>query len=54
MNFCGHTYILFLSGTGAVGSPACVGTSPRHSQEHHTESSAGKFGSPPAAVAAVS
>lgn len=53
INFCWHTYILFLSGIGAVGSPACVWTSPRHLHEHHSESSPGRFGSPPAAVAPV-
>lgn len=41
------THVLFLSGTGAAGSPACVGTSPWHLHWHRPESGAGRFGSPP-------
>lgn len=45
--FCLYTYVLFLSGTGAVGSPACVGTSPWHLHWHRPASGAGRVGSPP-------
>lgn len=38
-----------LSGTGAAGSPACVGTSPWHLHWHRPESGAGRVDSPPAA-----
>lgn len=48
-----HTYMLFLFGTGAVDSPACVGTSPWHLNWHRQESGAERFGSPPPAAATI-
>lgn len=45
--WCRETYAWFLSGTGAAGSPAFVGTSPWHLHWHRPESCAGKVGSPP-------
>lgn len=45
--WCRITYALFLSGIGAAGSPAFVGTSPWHLHWHRPESCTGKVGSPP-------
>lgn len=51
VSVCRYTHMLFLSGTGAAGSPACVGTSPWHLHWHRPESGAGRVGSPPPAAA---